>query len=213
MARLGFEYEVDFDGTDKQGGGGLIPHSYCKIWAEAITPKPTDDGKGYQVEITFEVQEPEDLKGKKFWAYWTIVHADGFSHGQYKYGKPMFDRLARAVEVNVTADTDTDEMLFKTFVVEIETQEGGVKKDGSGDRYKDRNQIGKFFFEDGNAKEPVPQIGLIGDGTKTRPPFSGGAKAAPANDNRRPAANDNARPAAAAAATGGVKKSMPWGAK
>ncbi|OJT96808.1 MAG: hypothetical protein BGN83_00300 [Rhizobium sp. 63-7] len=203
MAKLGFDYEVDFENTDKQGGGGLIPHSYCRIWAEAIELKPTNDTKGYQAEITFEVQEPEDLKGKKFWAYWTIVHADGFNHGQYKYGKPQFDRLGRAVDVNITGDTDTDELLFKSFVAEIEVQEGGPKADGSGN-YKDKNQIARFFFEDAAAKEPVPQLGLIGDGTAKRPPFKGGAARTPANDNR-PAAS---RPAPAAAA-GGAKKN-PW---
>ena len=208
MAKLGFDYQVDMENTEKQGSGGLIPHSYCRIWAEAIELEATEDGKGHQANITFEVQEPAEFKGKKFWAYWTIVHADGFNHGKYKYGKPMFDRLARAVDVNVTANTDTDELLFKSFVAEIETQEGGPKNDGSGAFYKDKNQIAKFFFEDGEAKEPVPQIGIIGDGTAKRPPFTkGGARAA--NDNRAPAANDNRRPTHAAAA-GGAPKKNPW---
>ncbi|MDX0897471.1 hypothetical protein GOD90_10755 [Sinorhizobium medicae] len=205
MAKIGFDYAVDFESTEKQGGGGLIPHSYCRIWAEAIELKPTDDGKGHQAEITFEVQEPEDLKGKKFWAYWTIVHPDGFQYGKYKYGKPKFDCFARAVDVNVTADTDTDDMLFKTFVAEIETQEGGLKNDGSGEKYKDKNQIAKFFYADDAAREPVPALGIIGDGTKKRPPFNGGGVRPPANDNRQAAA----RPAAAAAPAGGARKN-PW---
>jgi hypothetical protein len=210
MAKIGFEYEVDFDNTDKQGGGGLLPNMFARIWAESIELKETNDQKGHQAEITFEVQEPEAFKGKKFWAYWTIVHADGFNFGQYKYGKPMFDRLARAVEVNVTGDTDTDELLFKPFVVEIEVQEGGLKNDGSGTSYKDKNQIAKFFFEDDAAKEPVPELGLIGDGSARRPPFGSKAKA-PANDNRAPAANDNRSAASGkpAAAAGGAKKN-PW---
>ncbi|NGO63928.1 hypothetical protein G6N76_09590 [Rhizobium daejeonense] len=207
MAKIGFDYEVDFENTDKQGGG-ILPNMYAKIWAESIELKETNDSKGHQAEITFEVQEPEAYKGKKFWAYWTIVHADGFNFGQYKYGKPMFDRLARAVDVNVTGDTDTDELLFKPFVVEIEVQEGGPKNDGSGTNYKDKNQIAKFFFEDSAAKEPVPELGLIGDGTAKRPPFGGGkARPAAANDNR-PASQAAGRPASAA--TGGVAKKNPW---
>lgn len=204
MAKIGFEYEVDIENTDKQGGGGTLPHMYARIQAEAIELPATTDNKGTQAAITFEVVEPEEFKGRKFWAYWTIVHADGFQHGAYKYGKPMFDRFARAVDVNVNADTDTDDLLFKSFVVELGIQEGGPKKDGSG-FYKDKNQINHFYYSDAAAKEAVPELGIIGDGTagikpKTAPP-------AAANNNQRPAANQNA--AAPAKAAG----DRPWGKK
>jgi len=200
MARIGFEYEVDIENTDKQGGGGILPHMYARIQAEAIELPKTTDGKGTQAAITFEVVEPEEFKGRKFWAYWTIVHSDGFKHGAYKYGKPMFDRFARAVDVNVNADTDTDDLLFKTFVVELTIQPGNEKPEGG--FYKDKNQINHFYYTDAAAKEPVPELGIIGDGT-------GGVKPKPAaaNNNHKPAANQNT-----AAAAGGERKT-PWGKK
>jgi hypothetical protein len=204
LAKIGNNYEAEFDNTEKQGGGsGILPHMYARLWAEAINLPQTKDGKGYQAEITFEVMEPEEFKGRKFWAYWTIVHPDGYQLGAYKYGKPMFDRFGRAVGVEITADTDTDDLVLKSFVAEVGVQIGNANP--AGGFYKDKNQIERFFYEDANAKEPVPELGVIGDGTQGKKPNEAGA----ANDNRAPAANDNRQAPAAAAG----EKRMPWGAK
>lgn len=203
MAELiDFDYEIDTD-TDKQGGGGgLVPHGYYRIWAEAIEFPKTKDEKGRRANITFEVQEPEEFKGKKFWGDWTMLHPDGYKFGQYKYGKPMFDRFCRAVQVVVERGTNSDDLLFKSFVVEVGIQEGGPVKDKPGEFYKDKNQIEHFFYEDDDAKEELPELGVIGDGTA---PTRAAPKAA--NDNKPAASNDN-KPAAAAPA-----KKAPWGAK
>ena len=208
MAKLNFDYKVDTD-TDKQGGGGgdILPHMYARIHAESATPTDTKDEKGTQVELTFEVVEPEEFAGRKFRAYWTVAHADGFQHGAYKYGKPMLDRLVRATGNDAdefSRDPDTDHLLFKSFVAEIGIQVGNKKPDGT--FYKDKNQIERFFFDDAGATVPVPELGVIGDGTQ------GKKRNEAANDNvqQRTGANDNVqaqRPAAAA--TG----SRPWGQK
>lgn len=210
MAKLGSDYTVDIEGTDNQGGGGTLPHMYARIQAEAIDLPDTKDGKGTQAAITFEVVEPEEFSGRKFWEYWTVVHADGFQNKAYKYGKPRLDRLVRATGNDpdeFSRDPDTDHLVFKTFVAEIGIQPGNAKNDGSGEFYKDKNQIERFFYEDASAKEPVPEPGVIGDGT-------GGKKAhAPvaANNNRQPAANQNRpAPAAAPAKAAGAR---PWGKK
>lgn len=201
MSVIDFDISHDFESTDKQGGGGIIPHMYARIWAEAIDFPETKDGKGRQAAITFEVQEPEEFKGRKFWAYWTMLHADEFKHGSYKYGKPMFDRFCRAVQVIVQRGMSHDELLYKSFVAEIGIQAGQPKNDGSGEYYKDKNQIEHFFYEDDNAKEELPELGVIGDGTMP-------AKAAkPANDNRQAT-----QPAATAQAATGTAKT-PWGSK
>lgn len=200
---IDFDYSQDFDNTDKQGGGGVLPHMYARIWAETIEFHETKDKKGRQAAITFEVQEPEEFKGRKFWAYWTMLHADEFKHGAYKYGKPMFDRFCRAVQVVVQKGMSVDELLYKSFVAEIGIQAGQAKNDGSGEFYKDKNQIEHFYYEDDQAKEPVPELGVIGDGTMP-------AKAAaskPANDNR-PAAVQNG-----GAQAGGTPAKTPWGQK
>lgn len=199
MAKLGFDYEVNVENTEKQGGGGLLPHMYARIWAETIEFVPTPDGKGTQAAMTFEVQEPEEFKSRKFWSYWTIQHEDGFKYGQYKYGKPMFDRFARSVDVDVNADTDSDDMLFKSFVAEVGIQIGGPNAKKPGEFYKDKNQIEHFYYSDAGAKEPIPELGIIGDGTVAAPPV----KATPA------AANNN-RPAATPAASAKPAGSKPW---
>lgn len=209
MAKLGFDYQADYENTEKQGGGGILPHMYGLIWAESITPSKTKDEKGYQVEITFEVQEPVEFKGRKFWAYWTVVHSDEWNHGAYKYGKPMFDRFGRAVGIEITGDTDTDELTYKTFVAEIGIQQGNLKNDGSGDFYKDKNQIERFYYSDENAKEPIPELGVIGDGTQGKAPRA----SPPAANNNRPAANNNRPSAAPAVAPAKAAGSRPWGVK
>uniref|UniRef100_UPI0038B371AB hypothetical protein n=1 Tax=Staphylococcus aureus TaxID=1280 RepID=UPI0038B371AB len=77
---------------------------------------------------------------------------------------------------------------------------------GDGTFYKDKNQIERFFYNDANAKEPIPELGVIGDGTQ-------GKK----RNEDRPAATDNKPSAAAAprqqaAAAGGAGR-KPWGSK
>lgn len=206
MARIGNNYSAEFENTEKQGGGGgILPHMYALLQAESIELPKTKDEKGYQAEITFEIVEPEEFKGRKFWAYWTIVHPDGYQLPAYKYGKPMFDRFGRAVGEEITADTDTDDLLFKTFVAEVGIQIGNAKGDGT--FYKDKNQIERFFYNDGNAKEPIPELGVIGDGTQGKKRNED--KPAAANDNRRTTASNDNKPAAAAAGT----TRRPWGAK
>ena len=203
MAKIGNGYEAEFENTEKQGGGGgLLPHMYAKLQAESIDLVKTKDDNGYQAEITFEVLEPEEFARRKVWATWTIVHSDGYNHKAYKYGKPMFDRFGRAVGEEITAETDTDDLRFKEFVAEVGIQIGNQKPDGT--FYKDKNQIERFYYNDDSAKEPIPELGVIGDGTQGKKRNE--PAPAPANDNRQAPA---ARPAAAAA--GGGKK--PWGSK
>lgn len=208
MAKIGNDYQAEFDNTEKQGGGGgVLPHMYARLQAEAIELPETKDKRGTQAGITFEVLEPEEFKGRKFWAYWTIVHSDGYQHGAYKYGKPMFDRFGRSIGEEITGDTDTDDLLFKSFVAEVGIQIGSAVAGKPGEFYKDKNQIERFFYTDANAKEPIPELGVIGDGTQGKKRNEPTA----ANDNVAPAANDNrqqqaARPAAAAGA-------RPWGSK
>lgn len=195
-ASIDFEYSVDIESTDKQGGGGVLPHMYARIWAEAIDFPQTKDGKGRQANITFEVQEPAEFKGRKFWSWWTMLHSDEFKHGQYKYGKPMFDRFCRAVQVLVEKGTDSDELLFKSFVVEIGIQQGNGT-DANGKPYKDKNQIEHFYYEDDDAKEEIPALGVIGDGL-----MPASAPKVASNDNK-PAAKPAEAPA----------KKTPWGKK
>lgn len=208
MAKLGFSYTVEEENTEKQGGGGggVMPHMYAKIEAEAIEILPTPDEAGHRLNITFTVVEPEQFSGRKFWADWTISHPDAYNYGRYKYGKPMFDRFARATGVMVDENTDTDELLLRPFVAEIGIQVGNAVPGKPGEFYKDKNQIDRFFYDDDNAKEPIPELGIIGDGTQGKK-----RNEAPANDNRQAAAPAQRQASAPAAAAGGARPSRPWG--
>jgi hypothetical protein len=174
---------------------------HALIWVEALEIKPLDDSKGYQAALTFEVVEPEEFKGKQFREWWTIIHQDGFNDGKFKFGKPRFDRLGRAVGVVINADTDTDDLVRKTFVIETGLNKGGFKKT-NGDVTKDNNQIAKFFYSDDDAPEPIPALGLIGDGEFAPQAARPAAKAA--NNNQPAAANSNAS---------GERPKISWGSK
>jgi hypothetical protein len=206
MAKLDIDYKVDTD-TDKQvsGGGGILPHMYASLQVESGTPGPTKDGKGTQVELTFEVIEPEAFAKRKFWATWTVAHPDEFKHGAYSYGKPRFDKLVRATgndAAEFSRDPDTDHLLFKSFVAEIGIEIGGANP--AGGFYKDKNNIQNFFFDDAGATVPVPELGVIGDGTQGKKLNEDRGSPVAANDNRPAAA---AKPAATAAPAG----RRPWG--
>jgi len=209
MARLEFEYKVEEENTEKQGGsGGILPHMYAKLEAEAMEILPTEDNKGHRLNITFSVIGPEQFDRRKFWADWTISHPDTYNYGRYKYGKPMFDRFMRAAGIDLELfeqDPDTDHLILKSFVAEVGIQIGSPVPGKPGEFYKDKNQIDRFFYPDDNAKEPIPELGIIGDGTQGKKRNVAGSST-PANDNRP------STPAARAAAPAEKGKS-PWAKK
>lgn len=196
MARLGVQFEATQEETENQGGNyEPLPNMYAELWATAMDLEDTKDNKGTQAAITFEVTAPEEFKGKSFREWWVIDHADGSNNNSFwKFGKPRLSRLGRAVGVVIGPDTDTDDLTFKTFVAEVRYEP--ERPDGKGGTYKAKNQINKFFYNDEQARDPIPELGVIGDGKP----------AAPANDNR-PAA----RPAQQAAAP--TARERPWPAR
>ncbi|MBC7149037.1 MAG: hypothetical protein H5U22_06625 [Rhizobium sp.] len=207
MARLGFEYKVDIEGTDVSGDFSLMPDMIAALEATAIDLLPHKDASRHSVDngdpdcvqanITFEILEPEEFKGRRIWTYWTIRHTDS-ENGAYKFGKRMFDKFCRAVHVEYPEDTD--DLRLKAFPAKIGRSKGGPKPGGG--NYDDKNEIKDFFFTDDRATKPVPEIGVLAGQPVV---------AKPANDNKpatRPAA---AAAAAAAAPAAGARR--PWGTK
>ena len=189
MAKFGFEYKVDVDNTENQGGGDfeVMPEMYAVLEVSAAELKPTKDENGIQAVLVIDVVEPEQFKGRKMWAYWTIQHNDPDNKQYAKFGKPMFDRLCRAVDV--PEPEDTDDLVYKSFVAKVGISKGGDKPGGG--KYNDKNEIKTFYYND--EPDKMPDIGVI----------AGGATGAPANDNK-PAANTNTTAAAKPAG------SRPW---
>jgi hypothetical protein len=195
MASLG-NYQVDVDNTTTQGGAfELMPDMYAKMEVTSGEVRDTKDTQGKEVVLVIDVLEPEEFKGRKLWAYWTISHGDPANKG-LKRGKPLFDRLCRAV--GVFDPQDTDDILFKSFTGKLGTNLGGDKKDSTGrviGKYDDKNEIKHFYYPDADAPEPTPEPGVI------TTPEGKAEPTKPANDNK---------PAAAAAA---APKKTPWGTK
>lgn len=188
MAKFGFKYEVDADNTENQGGGGdysLMPEMNAVLEASAIDLEEQTDG-GVQAKIVFDIKAPEQYAGRKLWAYWIIHHTDHENKRYAKFGKPMFDRLCRAVDVD--SPEDTDDLLFREFTAKVGISKGGPKKDGTGN-YDDKNEIKTFFYPD--QPESIPEPAVLG---------------------AVPAANDNAPAARPAAAAPAAKPagSKPW---
>lgn len=206
MARLGFEYKVDIDGTEVSGDFSLMPDMIAVLEATAIDLLPHKDASQHSIDngdpdcvqanVTIEIIEPEEFKGRRIWAYWTIRHTNP-ENGSFKFGKRQFDKFCRAVHVEFPEDTD--ELRLRAFPAKIGTSKGGPKPGGG--TYDDKNEIKDFFFTDERATKPVPEIGVLAN----QPARAAPAK--PANDNK-PAA----RPTAAAAApAAGARR--PWGTK
>ena len=201
MAKFGFSYEVDVDNTENQGGDfEIMPEMNALLQVESATLKIEGDEErpdSVEAQLTFEIIEPEEFKGRKLWGYWLIYHKDGSANNRFfKFGKPNFDRLCRAIELG--EPDDTEDLLFKPFAAKVGISIGGEKKDSTGKvvgQYKDKNEIKKFFYPD--QPETIPPFGVI----------EGAARPAP-----KPAANDNRRPAPAAAATK-EPGSKPWAKK
>lgn len=190
MANFDFEYTVDAENTENQGGDfSIMPEMYARLEVSAFDLRDTKDQKGKEAVLVFDVIEPQEYKGRKIWAYWVIAHQDGQANGQYfKFGKPNFDRLCRAADIAVPGNTD--DFLFKSFTAKVVVKLGGANP--AGGKYKDKNEIGKFFYDD--EPDKLPEIGVIG--------------AVAANDNAP--APRAAAPAPKPAAAPGAK---PWAKK
>ena len=204
MASLG-NYKVDADNTTNQGGGSfdLMPEMYALLEVSSGDVVKTKDEKGDQAALVIEVIEPEEFKGRKLWAYWTISHSDP-ANKALKFGKPQFDRLCRAV--GVPEPQDTDDLLFKSFTVKIGVNPGQDKKDSAGKvvgKYDDKNEIKHFYYTDDDATEEVPAPGVI------TTPAGKSEPTKPANDNGARSTGNGG----SAATTGAPAKKTPWGKK
>lgn len=205
MAKIGFGYQVEEENLNNQGGGDfeLMPDMHAVLEASAadldIRGEDESDPDYVEIKLVFDIVEPEQFKGRKLWAYWPILDKiRGAENKRFsKFGKPNFDRLCAAIDLPGNPD-DTDDLLFKQFVAKIGTNVGG--DDGKGGKYKDKNEIKKFFFP--SAPDSYPEIGVI----------EGGAKPTAANDNK-PAARPTASRPAAAQAPAREPGSKPWAKK
>lgn len=185
MANLGTAFKAAEHDTEQRPEYSELPNGIYALEIEASEVAPTKNGSGTILKTTMSVIEPEEMKGRKLFTTYNLENANAQAE---EIGKRQFASLCRAVGVSEVDDSET--LHFIRFVAKV-----GLGKPSKDGQYPARAEIKTYMFPDAGDL-PTPEIDAV------QP------KAAPANDNRRPAANDNAaRPAAAAA--GGAKKN-PW---
>lgn len=201
MARLGVSVAVTEEGTEQRPQYENLPNGTYIIQMEAAEVVEKNENRpdhSIMVKSTFEVLEPEEFKGRKLFGNYNLKNK---SEVAQRIGNEQFQRLLRAIEIDeLGEDSDTDDLLFKSFPATIGLGKDSKERNADGTPvYPGKPEIKTYFFPTNN------------DGSQAERPTIGVAASqpTPANDNR-PAANTNSRPAAAATAAAGSK---PWSKK
>lgn len=195
MAKFGVSVTATEEGTAQRPQYENLPNGNYLIQMEAgeiVEKNVGQQDHSIMLKSTFEVLEPEEFKGRKLFGNYNLKNKSEIAQ---KIGNEQFQCLLRAVGIEeVTEDSDTDDMLFLSFVATVGLGKDSKEKNADGSpQYPGRPEIKRYWYPDMN---DAPALGVTGP-------------AKPANDNR-PAANTNAR-AAAPAATGEVER--PWKSK
>lgn len=204
MASLGTRVEVTEEGTEQRPQYENLPNGNYLLQMESADVVEKNEGTAehsIMVKSTFEVLEPEEFKGRKLFGNYNLKNK---SEQAQQIGNNQFQCLLRAIEVP-SAD-DTDELLFRSFMATVGLGKDSKEKNADGTPvYPAKPEIKRYWYPDvGDAPAP---------GVTAAPPSA----KAPANDNgarstgnggsaRTAPANDNS-------ASGGAKKSTPWGKK
>lgn len=198
MAKFGIRIETTEEGTEQRPQYENLPNGNYRIHMEAgeIVEKNIDAvDHSIMLKSTFEVVEPEEFKGRKIFGNYNLKNK---SVEATNIGQKQFQCLLRAIGIEeITEDSETDDLLFHTFVATIGLGKDSKTKNADGTpQYAARPEIKRYWYPD---QDDAPELGV------TEP-------AKPANDNR-PSANDNkpaTKPAASAVKPAGAR---PWGKK
>lgn len=195
MAKLSMKIVANEEDTEQRGEFENLPDGVYRVQVESADVEEVgqdgDPDHKVTVKTVIEIIEPAEFERRKLWVNYNLAHPN--SQAQ-EIGDRQFKCLLRALEYTELPDSDTDNLLFRSFVASIGMGKDSKEKNADGSpKYRARNEIKRYWFPDQNN---APEIAV-----KATP--------APSNDNRRPAANDN-RAAPAAAASG---QRRPWGSK
>lgn len=193
MAKFGVNVAVTEESTVQRAQYENLPNGNYLLQMEAGEIVEKNEGQpdhSIMLKSTFEVVEPEEFAGRKLFGNYNLKNKSEIAQ---KIGNEQFQCLLRALEIGeITEDSDTDDLLFKSFVASVGLGKDSKDKNADGTPvYPAKPEIKRYWFPDENN---APELGV------TTPK--------PANDNR-PAANDNAPKAAPAKAAG----AKPWAKK
>jgi hypothetical protein len=191
MAKFGVSVATTEEGTAQRPQYENLPNGNYLLHMEAgeiVEKNVGAQDHSIMLKSTFEVLEPEEFKGRKLFGNYNLKNKSEIAQ---KIGNEQFQCLLRAVGIEeVTEDSDTDDLLFISFVATVGLGKDSKEKNADGTpQYPGRPEIKRYWYPDMN---DAPALGVAGPAT-------------PANDNK-PAA---ARPAASTPAT---KKpgETPW---
>lgn len=195
MASLGKKFDATEHNTEQRDYSNL-PDGIYKLEVSASEIKTGDNGTG--LNLTLDVVEPEELKGRKLFNYINIEHKNVQAQ---EIGQRELASLCRACGLD--SIDDSEELHFVAFTAKIGMgKDSKAKKADGSPEYPAKNEIKRYYFPD-QGDIPQPEV--------TGPPPA-------ANDNRRQAANDNGSArstqnssSASSASTAG--KARPWGNK
>jgi len=182
MAALGKNFDpTEHDTT--QNEFGALPLGIYKLEVSASDVVPTKAGNGTLLKLTYDVVQPEELKGRRMFGQMNLENPNATAQA---IGQKELASLCRATGLSDLEDSE--QLHFIEFTAKV-----GLEKPQEG--YAQKNKIVRFYFPD-EGDLPEPAIDDVQPSVK------------PANDNRQAASNDN-KSAAPAKAAG----SRPWGAK
>jgi hypothetical protein len=193
MAKIGVRVEATEESTQQRDFGN-VPNGIYKLEITASDVPIKNEGTSQQstmVNVTIDIIEPEDFKGRKLFANYNVEHPN--SQAQ-EIGQRQFSCLLRALGMTDSPE-ESDELHFIAFTAQIGMGKDSKEKNSDGSpKYAARNEIKKYFYPD-QGDVPEPAVDAV------QPAAHAARAQAPANDNRQ---------AAAAAKPAGAK---PWGAR
>jgi hypothetical protein len=195
MAKIGVRVEATEENTQQRDFSNL-PNGDYKFEISTSEIKEKNEGTrdhSINLNVTIDVIEPEDLKGRKIFSNYNLQHPN--SQVQ-EIGQRQFACLLRALGMQDAPD-DSDELHFISFYARLGMGKDSKEKNADGSpKYAARNEIKKYFYPDeGNLPTPKVDTHTVAANDNRRQP-------APANDNRQAPPAD-AKPAAR----------RPWGNK
>lgn len=195
MAGLGTKFKAEDHDTEQRDYSDL-PDGVYRLEVTASEVKKGDNKAG--LNLTMDVIEPEDFKGRKLFNYINIEHPTVQAQ---EIGQKELASLCRAI--GVSEIDDTEELHLLPFYAKIGMGKPSKDKDENGNpKFPAKNEIKRYYFPD---KEDMPT-----------PEITGPAR--PANDNRKPAANQNdarqtQNSGSATTSTAAAGGKRPWATK
>lgn len=180
MAALNF----NANNVAPSSGFEIIPAgTTVELHATEAEVKPAKSGNGDKLDLTFEVLQPEEYKGRKIWESLNIAHNNPVAQ---KIGQERLSALCHAT--GYLEVSDTEELLWKPFVATLDVETYEKRGGGTGEK----NVVKKYHSAEAEVAPPAEKAAPA---------------AAPA---REPMVAQRAAPATSATKPPSAGPAVPW---